>query len=1471
MTADGTAADATGEAADRADPERTHAVLVGVDTYGDAALAPLDGPALDACRYAAWLRERGVPADRIRLLVSPGPASRDEVAAAAARLGLTPREATEHEVWRVLTEELPAARGDLLWFAWSGHGLLDHEGHQRLFYADSGGGAPANLDAADLEAAFAEDARYAGLARKICVIDACRTRFGGAAALPVRRLGRVLARAAAPGLVECVCATQDGAAAANLGESRAGLFTSVFLPELGAGPAWPPPLRAAFARARAVMARSSDGQLPHLRTRWRDGDVHVHAPAPPPPPYLRTHAETLRRLRSEERYLTDDRLPFVSPRPGHEAAPDRLLSQLARGTGAGSGRGVLVIGVAGAGKTRTCFEVASRADRAGWLVLHLVPGSGVSARDLVTAALAQADRQPSRDGASRGARRVLLVLDYLDSYTGLHLRDLDEQLQAHDPGCRIALLASARPGARARFDENALGHLFRVADLGRDDPAHREQDREHRADIARRIFETVAPGARKAWGDPRLIEVCSERPVFALLLARVLEQQVEAGRRTPDLSELRPGELMRWLRRRLAADFGLPTSADLGAGPSRPHTWLLASVTAMLACEQDRQAVGEAVSRALAARGDREFAHDGPGVVTHLCRLGWLVTSGDSVDTVHDIVVDDLLGTALVPDQTTVRGGTLTELLDAAAGSATSLARAVRHLTRWSADQSEEWQRETAESCARWLRANAAHVAGLLRGELDQVSPLVSRLLANQPWQAGTLELWDELVEPWLERVRRERPDELPGELSTTVRAATGPLPARLLASALDCLRGLPEDHTAAGDLLLSLLRADGIGGEDGEDAGTAAWLADRALAWLARRRSDNRAVYLSGALLMRGDLPPKAARQAVKQAADWVGDHTGRAALSVEIEALLTRDDLGERADGVIGDALTWVGRHIPSLDASFVLRRLLRRPGLAAPQRDRAIGLALAWLHQHKTCPEASFVLRPLLVQPRLSQREEARAVSYARDWLNERSSAPTRDFVLSALLLRPNVPLTAIEPFATEAWQELKKEPLAERDQYLMRALLTRTDLPRDLINEIIDRALDWQRLFGPEPDATLLTVVLQAARTEAHRSDAVDLACQWLDAHPGDENATHLLDPVLQRSPGHEEGVRRSLAWLQGRATHPRASYLLRWLLRDLPLLGDRAGEVVNGSVLWLAKHADEDSARFVLQPLLAHQNLGQPLTAMLLDGAAAWTQRHAPEPGAVHVMMALLARDDLGLDQREAVTRDALVWFEANPRHPMTRKLLHAVCRKPGPGAVHAPALTALVLGDGETAGIRVSPAQVARGVLIGLLHGLPPDAERRGDLLDHVMDQLPVLGGGTQGGVLLRHLLAQPDLTGARAKRATGLARDWLAGRWDTSAIALVLATLLRNPALAPWRGDLVQRTVAWLADRAQQPSAGWVLAVLLRTPELTGTEAAAARRHAQAWLTANGPGHHAFPEVSAALAGAPPADPPGGGADGRA
>lgn len=114
-------------------PERTFALVVGVERYRIGHGWNLPGPASDALRFAAWLTGPGkVPPGNIQLLVSPLDAGRLDWSATPGltELARSHRSATEANVKDVLLDRFARCDGDLLWIYWAGHGFVD--GRQEL-------------------------------------------------------------------------------------------------------------------------------------------------------------------------------------------------------------------------------------------------------------------------------------------------------------------------------------------------------------------------------------------------------------------------------------------------------------------------------------------------------------------------------------------------------------------------------------------------------------------------------------------------------------------------------------------------------------------------------------------------------------------------------------------------------------------------------------------------------------------------------------------------------------------------------------------------------------------------------------------------------------------------------------------------------------------------------------------------------------------------------------------------------------------------------------------------------------------------------------------------------------------------------------------------------------------------------------------------------------------------------------------
>ncbi|MEV5959843.1 caspase family protein [Streptomyces sp. NPDC051987] len=256
-------------------PDRTHAVVVGVERYAVGPSWDLPGPAADARRFTAWLRGRGVPAAHISLLLDALPGTGGpEVDVPAGPAG---REAVQE----VLTRRLPAVEGDLLFVVWGGHGVTDPQGHRRLFYADATAGDKRNLDLDAWLTALTTDA-LPGFRRQIWLVDSCQTfveDLGFVRSLP----GEVPSRGdRLPGREQFVLlASGPGQRAANDPVRRTGAFSRAVLSVLEAAgdENWPPDMGAV---ADTVVGRFTEGgQRPtSLWYRSGAGDVrHFDFPA----------------------------------------------------------------------------------------------------------------------------------------------------------------------------------------------------------------------------------------------------------------------------------------------------------------------------------------------------------------------------------------------------------------------------------------------------------------------------------------------------------------------------------------------------------------------------------------------------------------------------------------------------------------------------------------------------------------------------------------------------------------------------------------------------------------------------------------------------------------------------------------------------------------------------------------------------------------------------------------------------------------------------------------------------------------------------------------------------------------------------------------------------------------------------------------------------------------------------------------
>jgi len=153
---------------------RTHAIIVGVESYGTADWS-LVGPENDGVAFANWLGARQVPAGNIHVLVSPADGDRERL-----RLRLPvgvdlKDDARRDSIRDMLTIELPTLEGDLLFLFWGGHGVVADSESRRLFYANSSPDNPDSLDFTTLRRMFRST--KVRIRRQICLVDACANSY----------------------------------------------------------------------------------------------------------------------------------------------------------------------------------------------------------------------------------------------------------------------------------------------------------------------------------------------------------------------------------------------------------------------------------------------------------------------------------------------------------------------------------------------------------------------------------------------------------------------------------------------------------------------------------------------------------------------------------------------------------------------------------------------------------------------------------------------------------------------------------------------------------------------------------------------------------------------------------------------------------------------------------------------------------------------------------------------------------------------------------------------------------------------------------------------------------------------------------------------------------------------------------------------------------------------------------------------
>ncbi|MFT2017633.1 trypsin-like peptidase domain-containing protein [Streptomyces sp. 796.1] len=840
------------------------------------------------------------------------------------------------------------------------------------------------------------------------------------------------------------------------------------------------------------------------------------------PSNVRTHESVLAGLRGTKSYLLPEHLEFVSPGPHSEAAPQRLLDRL---TGPERGRGVLLVGAAGTGKTRTCFEVAQAAHDAGWYVLHVRTDRQ---RSLTVSHLEQAV-------FDAGQSRVLLVLDYLDTCAQLDLGALADEfmLGAAERGIQVACVASTRPGTLPVLRKRGVRQLFDEVTL--------RQDSGHQSAVIDAMLPRVAPTALDRMKHPTLRQACGNRPIIALLVAAQIERRFVARQDIPRLSGWRSDDLLAWLDPRLQEDRLRSPEAPDGDGdqdatPRPPSDRQLAATVAAYACPQPRDAVVAAVDAFLTDRGS---GFDGDYIVRTLTELGWLEEPHeDQLMVVHDIVTDELVRQLLLPagpvHLDSVRDVFTTSLI-----TARTFGGFAGHLARLAADLDDAQNRQVARVGGDWLRSQAARVGALLKRAGDEGRQALLTLLSRRPWQGAADGVWDEVAQPWL--VREKDSPAARALLAQAVESATATVPEHLVEAALAWLyRGGPEAETSHHVIHALLERHD-------LPAGYEERVVDYALAWLALWKRHRAARFVLGALLRRDRaLTGQRLSTAAYYAFSWLHAHHTTDASHV-LHRLLSRADVEPgAARRTIVAALGWLGHgHAAQRAASLVLAPLVAHPQLTRAQRKQTAGLALTWLGHNEAEPVARFVLHALLRRTDLAELRAGRAVDQAAAWLQHGHA----EYLSAAQVFGPLLPHPALtgeqrSEVVRLAWEWVCRYDESPAAGFVLSPLLTGADLgPR--ASELAERALAWVQAHPQAPNAAEVLVALLAgecagsAEREGGESGerlrrTVDFALNWLESYGADA-----VSAAVHRAALRSRGLRRDQARRAADAT-------LNWL-------------------------------------------------------------------------------------------------------------------------------------------------------------------------------------------------------------------------------------------------------------------------------------------------------------------------------------
>ncbi|MFI0230615.1 trypsin-like peptidase domain-containing protein [Streptomyces sp. NPDC017086] len=1225
-------------------------------------------------------------------------------------------------------------------------------------------------------------------------------------------------------------------------------------------------------------------------TKLKPTDV-LRAESEDPLPAVVDQDDLLAGLTGFKKNLISDHLPFVSPGAGHDADPHRIMRRILEG----EDDGLLLVGAAGTGKTRTSIEVGRVAHEAGWRVLHVRPGGSASLVDDIAKAVLG------------GSQDVLVVVDYLnlfitdkDGESPLDLEAVKGRLlpDAAKEGVAVVFLASVRPGWLQQHRGRLRSFFGEV---------HLRQDEEFLAQVADQGLRRLAGTAVAAYGLEQMRRLCGHRPILTLLIASEMERRVVRGLGPPHIAGMREGgELAKWLHSRLHEDaltVPAPRSPLDGVHASDD---LVAAAAAAAACPQPEAEVREAARAALTATPSGAGRAD--TVVDALLGLGWLEGEGGHLEVAHDIVCDQLTDSVIRPDGTRVDRPRTHDLLSGCFTEARTIGRYATNLARLLDDLAQRSRdAEAREVLADWFAGNAPAIGDVMQRDPDVGGYALGAICSGPPWAGALVRHWQAIVDPWLE----EYGDTVNARhvLRRGLRHLPTDAARRLVPTALRWLE-LHSRRREGGFVLAILLERDEVATSFLPEVlqTTVVWLADNstlveashllarmlarrdltrhqeqrvvaaALRWLGRYKTRREATYVLAPLLehpalrvdarravrtaelwlgeygtapdachvlarllSRDDLTPEMRRTVFRRAGEWLAAHGRLQEASHVVSRLLSRGDLtGTELRDAVRAALAWTRDQPVESNWTYVLEVLLRRQDLTDGERESAVRLADAWLARHAEDPAADFFLRAVLERPDLTHEVVRRTVAHAGAWLAVHALEHTADRLLNFLLAYDG--LTADERALANRYAErrLAGRPDDEDNSY---ALVTLLGQQRDVSAEEaaghVAAALDWLAAHGTSPAASHVLRALLDRQSLAYdaltRSAAAALA--WIDRHPSEGGTGYVLGALLTRHDLPAEFVPatlgRALAWLERHGGEHVAGIVLFHLLLRRDLDGPRLRRVFAHSLPWPDLHpADVPLSGRVLGSLLFRGDLEPDEAERAVSRALPWVREHVGNHWAERPVRALLRRAELtGTDRREAVEL-AVVWAHTHREHPVAANvLIELLGRTDLDDAQRARAEAA---GSDWAAANPASPRNAA-------VHAAKIKAATAAGAAHSIAEALAQLApdsGELPPFDLFRALLSRRQLTQEAFESIVTVVLDWADAHPDSLDGAWHLGLLLSRHRLT---GAVLDRAVAtadrWLGRHGALPQASSVLAGLLDRTDLGEERLGTALAHTERWL----------------------------------